>query len=355
MNLNNKNLRFLVPVLASIVFFTALPVASTAVGAEATAPETGQAETTPTPALTPAPSPEAKPARTPRPHVRTLKKVSGVKLIRYSTHAVKVTWDKHKKAKYYRVYYATKKSGKYHLAGVTKSTRLLVKKLKNKATYYFYVTACEKKKLSASDSEPSKKVNMTMRSYQRKIIFAGDSICEGIGYGGAFPRMHISAKKKTVAYRGLNTVTFHTKRIFNGRTGLQKVISERPYRVYWMLGMNEIHYRPANQMIAEYKDMIRSVRQACPNTDLVLCAVSPVTRAERTRHPGMKQIPTFNKKLKKLAKQMGLNYFDYTAFLKDSDGYLKAQYAEGDGYHWKSSAYVKFGRAAGKYDKALDR
>ncbi len=310
-----------------------------------------------TPMVTASPVPKmtAKPTPKPTPRVPTLKKVSGVKLIRYSTNAVKVTWKKHKKAKYYRVYYAKKKNGKYHLAGITKNQQLLVNKLKNRTTYYFYVRAGKKKKVSLSDSVPSAKVRMRMKTYKRKIIFAGDSICQGVGYGWAFPKMHSSAKKKTVAYRGLSTITFHTKRIFNGKTGLQKVISEKPYRVYMMLGMNEIHYRKVKQMIVEYRDMVQSIQQASPNTDIVLCAVSPVTRAERARHPGLRQISVFNKKLKKLAKKMGVKYYDYTGFLKDSGGYLKAQYAEGDGYHWKASAYVKFGTVVGKYDKSLDQ
>ncbi len=286
-------------------------------------------------------------------NLRRLKKVTGVKLIRFSTHEVKVTWNKHKKAKYYRVYYT--KGKKYQLAGKTKSCQMLVKKLKNKKTYRFYVQACRSKKKSDSDSAPSSKISMTMKKYKRKIVFAGDSICEGIGYGQAFPEMHSSAKKMTVAYRGLNTVTFHTKRIFGGKTGLQKLIAENPYRAYMMLGMNEIHYRPADQMIAEYRDMIKSIQQACPETDIVLCAVSPVTRAERARHPGMKQIPIFNKKLKKLAKKMGLTYYDYTDFLKNSEGFLREDYAERDGYHWKIPVYTDFGKIVGKFDKKLDR
>lgn len=304
----------------------------------------------------PMPKPTVKPIPRPTPHIPALKKVSGVKLVRYSTNAVKVTWKKHKKAKYYRIYYAKKKNGKYHLAGITQKRQFLVDKLKNKTTYYFYVRACRKKKTSPSDSAPSDKKRMTMKSYGRKIIFAGDSICQGIGYPGwAYPYMSIKGKKKVIAYRGLNTVTFHTKRIFRGKTGLQKLIAERPYRVYMMLGMNEIHFRKSRIMIAEYKSMIQAIKQACPDTDIVLCAISPVTRAEKARHPGHWQIPVFNKKLKALAKRTGCRYFDYTAFLKDSGGYLKAQYAEGDGYHWKSSAYATFARVVSKYDKALDQ
>lgn len=310
---------------------------------------------------TPAPSEKPKetqtPAPTPKPtaNVKKWKAVTGVKLVRFSTKAVKVTWKKHSKAKYYGVYYAKEKNGKFHFAGMTKKTHFLVKKLKNKKTYYFYVQAYKNKKRSTSASLPSARKHIKMKTYKRKIVFAGDSICEGVGCGQAFPKMHSSAKKKVVAYRGLNTVTFHTKRVFNGRTGLQKLVAEKPYRVYMMLGMNEVHYRKVTQMIQEYKDMIEYIKQTSPKTDIVLCAVSPVTRAERARHSGMKMIPVFNKKLKKLAKKMHTHYFDYTAFLKDSGGYLKSQYSAGDGYHWKPAAYVKFGTVVGKYDKSLDQ
>lgn len=311
----------------------------------------------PLPSPTPTQTPKPTPTSTQKPHVKQLKKVSGVKLFRYATGQIKVTWKKSKKAKYYRVYYSKKKTGKYRLAGAAKNTQFIVKQLKNNTTYYFYVQACKKKKkVSASDSPASKKVHIKTKTFQRKTIFAGDSICQGIGYPGwAYPYMSIKGKKKVIAYRGLNTVTFHTKRIFKGKTGLQKLIAEKPYRVYMMLGMNEIHFRKTSSMIAEYKSMIKEIQQACPDTDIVLCAISPVTRAERARHPGHWQISVFNKKLKALAKKTGCRYFDYTAFLKDSGGYLKAQYAEGDGYHWKSSAYATFARVVSKYDKGLDQ
>ncbi len=296
------------------------------------------------------PKPSVKPTKTP---VR-LKPVSKVGLARYSTHSVKVTWKKHKKAKFYRVYYY-KENGDVHLAGITKCTQYIVQKLKNNTSYYFYVVAGKKKKVSGSDSSPSKKVHIKTRTYVHKTIFAGDSICQAVGYGQAFPQMTFAGKKKVIAYRGLNTVTFHTKRIFDGKTGLQKLVAEKPYRAYLMLGMNEIHYRKTSDMVTEYKGIIQALKQGSPGTDIVLCAVSPVTRGEMARNPGYSRIPSFNKELEKLAKKTGTTYFDYTSFLKDSSGYLKAEYAEGDGYHWKASAYTEFGKVVDKFDKSLDK
>ncbi|MFG6329181.1 MAG: hypothetical protein K1W06_06880, partial [Lachnospiraceae bacterium] len=53
------------------------------------------------PSVSTSPRPSVKPTKAP---VR-LEPVSGVDLARYSTHSVKVTWKKHKKAKFYSVYY----------------------------------------------------------------------------------------------------------------------------------------------------------------------------------------------------------------------------------------------------------
>ncbi len=324
-----------------------MPTAETALPTATAEPYVAYTEPPATPADTPEP--------TVGPTVKRLKKVSDVKLARYSTNSVKVTWKRVKKAKYYRVYCAKKRDGRYRLAGITKDTHYLVGNRKNHRKYYFYVTAVKskKKKALASESPPSGKVSMKMLTFRRKIIFAGDSITQGIGY--KYFTWHMSGIKKTVAYRGLNTVTFHTRRIFNGKTGLQKVIAEKPYRVYMMMGVNEIHYRRCSDMIAEYRAMVKAIQQACPDTDIVLCAIAPVTAAERGRHKGFSQISVFNRKLRKLADQTGTHYLDYTAFLKDSGGNLKAEYAERDGYHWKPPAYGKFARIVEKFERKLDR
>ena len=295
-----------------------------------------------------------EPSVSPTKKTAILEAVQGVKLVRYSTHSVKVTWKKHKKAKFYSIYYY-KEGGNARLAGITKSTQYIVRGLKNNTTYYFYIVAGKKRKISGIDSQPSQEINIKTRTYVHKTIFAGDSICQAIGYGQAIPQMKFKGKKKVIAYRGLNTVTFHTKKIFDGKTGLQKLISEKPYRVYMMLGMNEISYSKISDMIAEYKNIIKETKRKSPDTDIILCAVSPVTSAEETKNPGYSQIPVFNKKLKKLAQKTGVKYFDYTGFLKDSNGYLKAEYAEGDGYHWKASAYTEFGKIVDQFDRDLDK
>ena len=285
----------------------------------------------------------------------SLEKVDGVRLARYSTSSVKVTWKKVKKAKYYRIYMAKGKQGKYRKIGCTKKLWYRAKGLKNKKDYYFKVQACVRKKTSPADAPLSGRKHIRTRTFTRTTIFAGDSITTGLSIYHTMDEMHIGGKKKVVAAKGLNTITFRTKRVFNGKSGLSRVIAYRPYRVYLMLGINEIHYRSTKEVIAEYEDMVDTIKEECPNTDIVLLACSPVTKEEQDHNPGFGQISGFNQKLKSLAKKTNIKFYDYTGFLKDSEGNLKSQYAAADGYHWNVSAYEKFAQIMEKYDKSLDK
>lgn len=297
--------------------------------------------------ITSTPKPSDKP-------VPRLNKVKDVSLTRYSTHSIKVTWEKHKKAKFYRVYYSKNKNSNGRLAGITKDTQYMVKKLKNDTDYYFYVVASKAKKESDSDSLPSKIVHIKTKTYVRKTIFAGDSITKGIMDYGMLNKFSMKGQKKVVAAISLNTITFRTRKAFGGMTGLQKIIAEKPSRVYMMLGINEVHYRRIDDILSDYKILVNAIKQSSPDTEVVICAISPVTRAEMARYRGYSRIPAVNKQLQKLAEKTNNRYFDYTSFLKDSGGYLKSQYATGDGYHWIPSAYIKFADIISKYDKSLD-
>lgn len=303
--------------------------------------------------LQPTQAPAATPAVKPKASAPPIKKVTNIKLTRYSTKAVKITWMKNKEARYYRVYYSKNKPSGYKCYGITKESHLLVDKLENNTDYYFYVQACSKKKKSATDSKTFRTVHIKTKPYSRKTIFAGDSITYGMGC--ALSAMHIGGIKKIVAARGLETNTFYTQRIFNGQTGLQKVTSEKPYRIYLMLGMNSILGTRQKDIIADFKYIIQSVQDACPKTSIVLCAIPPVSRAKKAFQPGFRKVPRVNRKMKKPTKQTGTDYFNYTGFLTDPEGYLKTKYSADDGYHWNKAAYAKFAEKIEKFDKSLDR
>ncbi len=282
-----------------------------------------------------------------------LDKVTDVKLTRYSSASIKISWKKSSGAQYYKIY-CSKKKGKYEYAGITKKDRFLVKNLDVGQKYYFYVQSCAEKKESKWDSEMSKVVSMRTRAYDRTTIFAGDSVTAGLSAYHALDTMAIGGIKHVVADIGLNTTTFRTRRVFNGKSGLDQVISSKPYRVYLMLGINEIHYRNVKDVAAGYQDIVQAIQAGTPDTDIVLLSVSPVTKAEQQRRNGFTQIPDLNKRIKAIAVSCGVKYYDYTDFLKDTDGCLKEDLASSDGVHWTASAYYTFAEIMESYDLSLD-
>lgn len=285
-----------------------------------------------------------------------LETVSGINLVRYSTSSIKVQWNKskNKKADWYKVYYAESKSGKYKLAGKTKNTWYRVKNLKNNQDYYFGVKACTSKKNIGFDSKLSNTARMKTMPFERTTIFAGDSITSGLTSYNILNEIAIGGHKSVVAAVGLNTMTFRTRRVFNGMSGVESIVASKPYRVYIMLGDNDIHYRNKNDLIAGYREIIRVIQAGTPGTDIVLLAASPVTAAEVSKRSGFAQIPAYNQGLSALAKEMGVKYYDCTGFLKDSTGWLKNSYNAGDGVHWQPAAYHEYAKYLTAYDKSLD-
>lgn len=306
-------------------------------------PRTTTAPTVPNPRQTTAPVAKKR-----------LPTVTGIQTIRYSTSSIKVTWKKTKNAASYKIYTSTTKNGTCRLAGSTRKNHFRIKGLRNNTTYYIRIQACADSSSRYGASRLSHSVCTRTKTYQRTTVFAGDSITTGLTVYKTVNKIDIGGNKKVTAAIGLNTVTFRTRRVFGGKSGLSRVISYKPYRIYMMLGINELHFRRADLMITQYENLVRSIKRASPQTDIVLLAVSPVTKTERARRHGFGQIPAFNKKLKQLAAKTGCRYYDYTAFLKNSDGFLTAKYSAGDGYHWNIAGYNRFAQIIAAYDKSLD-
>lgn len=283
-------------------------------------------------------------------------KVSGVRLARDSASSVKVSWNpgKNQQPKYYKVYYTDNAAGDYKLAGTTRDTLYRVSGLQVNRDYYFKVKACAAKKASGMDGALSDAVKIRTAPYNRTTIFAGDSITVGLRTYNILSGMSIQGNKGIVAEVGLNTTTFRTRRVFEGKTGVEAIIAAKPYRVYLMLGDNEIHYRSKEDTVAGFREILKRIQAGTPDTDIVVLAATPVTSAKVAAQKGFAQIPAYNQSLKKLAKSMGVRYFDCTDFLKDADGWLKTSYAAGDGIHWTAEAYREYAKRLEAYDRTLD-
>ncbi len=259
-----------------------------------------------------------------------------------------ICWSEISSAEKIVLYRSAKKNGEYKkLASVSADkTSYTDKKAKVHKTYYYKVLAVN------SDGVKSEYSNI-VKQKAKKTVFVGDSVMEGVKYYKALP------KGKFIVKIGMGTYTFYNSNYFKvGRkkvTGIEKLISMKPDRVFIMLGMNETAYKNNKSIIQYYRYALEDLLDSRENVEIVILPVSPTKANSGKSIPKKKRIKSFNKALKKMTKEFSddynVKYYDYTSPFKDKNGNLKNKYDGGDGCHWKPSSTKMFIKQMKKYAK----
>ena len=259
-----------------------------------------------------------------------------------------VTWKKAANAKKYIIYRSVyKDKGFKKLATVGEKARSYTdKSAKAHKTYYYKVRGW--RKLSGKDAYSAYSAAVEIKA--KKTVFVGDSIMEGVKLYKGIPGASFITKV------GMGTYTFYEKNYFKAGgstvTGVEKLISMKPDRVFFMLGMNEINYKGNGGVIEYYEYIIEDLQDEFEDIEIVILPVSPTKANSGKTIPKKKRINNYNAAIKKMAKENGCNYYDFTAPFKDKNGYLQNKYDGGDGCHWNTTSCKLFNKQILKYAKA---
>ncbi len=282
---------------------------------------------------------------------------SAPKITSMSVASSKVTvkWKKNSVITGYQIQYASNKAFSHKETVKVKGANKTSKKLTGLKGSKCYVRIRSYKKIGGnifySDWSSTKKAKIR----SKVTVFAGDSIMSGLYISRYGSMINISGTKHVVAYTSLNVQTFQTNSsAFKGKTGVEKVISYKPTRVYIMLGMNDVCWRPYADYKNTYIKLIKKIQKACPYAEVVILSVSPVTKGELAKVKNFGRIDTCNSYLKKVAKACDCYYYDFGEGFKGSNGCMKSEYSGGDGIHWSGSGYARFAELINAYDKTLD-
>jgi lysophospholipase L1-like esterase len=141
---------------------------------------------------------------------------------------------------------------------------------------------------------------------------------------------------------------------YNGKP-MDTLLDYNPDRMYIMLGMNGLVDSPTDAQMDKRIDYYRDILQECleqnPNLQVIVLPVSPTRPTASVKNS---DVSKYNTKLENLAEELGVYYYDYTSFLKDSDGYLKSASSAKDGIHWTKSTYRTFLEKLDSYGETLD-
>lgn len=159
------------------------------------------------------------------------------------------------------------------------------------------------------------------------VVFLGDSITEGFPTGAAFAY-------RNVINRGISGDT-----IEGVRARLDVSVAElRPSHVLLMISINDIVGKPGveiSDMAAAYASLVRDIRAAAPEAELIIQSVLPLCRAFA---PHNARASAMNEHLRLIAAAEGVKYIDLHSAMIDENGELRAEYSS-DGIHLTLGGY----------------
>lgn len=167
-------------------------------------------------------------------------------------------------------------------------------------------------------------------------LFAGDSICRGLKVYGLVPEDRCFGEVGGAA-RNLSDFTFS----YNGEElPLTEIIGlVKPRHIVLSMGMNDINMTDAEQFAENYNRLISSIEEVCPDADIFIMAITPVTAESSFAYNS--RIDSYNAVLRNnVANESGRCFVDIGTELKDPTGALAAEFASSDdGVHLTKTAY----------------
>ncbi len=179
--------------------------------------------------------------------------------------------------------------------------------------------------------------------YLDSCVFIGDSIMYGLSSYGLVPASNVYASM-SMDVSEAETQTIQTSQ-YGEVTILEALESSMPQNIYIMLGSKGSAYMTPSQMYSDYSSFVNKVKSTCPDANIYLISVPPVTNAKEQSKESPVQnsdLDSFNELVLEYANTHDVYYLDLNSYLKDDTGKLPAADAENDGVHFKYSTYEKF-------------
>lgn len=185
------------------------------------------------------------------------------------------------------------------------------------------------------------------QAYIDSIVFLGDSTTyhmksRGVLTGGKDTKQVWSGALGTLTLDG----NIHKTTIVYPKTGTEMTVAkaaeqETPQYMVITLGVNGVSFCTETQFKAYYGKLITSIKQASPETKIILQSIFPVTESYDAGGHGITnaKIDAANAWVMQIASEHGCKYLDTASVLKNNQGAMIALYDNGDGIHMTAEGY----------------
>jgi lysophospholipase L1-like esterase len=169
-----------------------------------------------------------------------------------------------------------------------------------------------------------------MPTQQGAVIFLGDSQTEQCEW-----QEFLHLDSVLVLNRGI--VGDHVDGVL---ARLDEITRHKPSKIFLLVGINDLIFGKKTEAIAiTYRNIVASIRNATPDSELFLQSVLPVNNTLKKTGVENSGIAQLNTEIAQIAKAYALPYLDIYAELTDASGNLSPQFTE-DGIHLNASGYL---------------
>lgn len=184
-------------------------------------------------------------------------------------------------------------------------------------------------------------------TYQNSLCFLGDSltahlISREVLEGGRSTTQVLATRAGML---NLNSEITYAKVILpesgEAMTVAEAVAKKQPPILIITLGTDwGVSYLSADEFKYCYSKLIKEIRRASPDTDIILQSIFPVSIDCKVLNN--KRIDRANEWIKELCQSHGLKYLNTAEILKDGDGNLRRELCDSsDGIHLTRDAYIE--------------
>lgn len=183
-------------------------------------------------------------------------------------------------------------------------------------------------------------------SYYENCLFVGDSITrdlrfyvlnqrktdpdymKGVDFKAADSYHLYIASRKYLQQSAVNLVYHGTEMPLCEIVGYTK-----PKRVLILLGVNDYIGKEIGKGIGYCERIVDLIADSSPDTQVIFQSLTPVTPRFCRKADYRTMWDEYNAALEEMCREKGAGYIDIASRLKDEEGYLAAEYSQGDGYH----------------------
>lgn len=176
--------------------------------------------------------------------------------------------------------------------------------------------------------------------YIDKIYFVGDSTTLHFKKGGIDPSHIFVPESGTLM---LSSDILDVK-VTSSKVSIPEAVKNADAEILIItIGVNGADSFNKAKYTTYYKKLINAIKEASPDTKIILQSVFPVEQYYSQKDNGISNegINQLNEWAKEIAANCSVRYLDTQSILKNESGAMIESFSEGDGVHMNASAYKK--------------